>query len=63
MTTPPRGFTVELEIEGVAPLEAVASDRSPGLPPQGAALAAARPESAVTSWDGDGTVVTARERL
>ena len=63
MTTPPRGFTVEPEIEGVAPLEAVASDRSPGLPPQGAALAAARPESAVTSWDGDGTVVTARAWL
>jgi hypothetical protein len=63
MTTPPRGFTVELEVEGDAPLEAHASDRSPGLPPQGAALASARPGSAVTSWDGDATVVTARARL
>jgi hypothetical protein len=62
-TAPRAGHTIELELDGEAPLEAVAVDRSPGLPPEGAPLAAARPDTAVPSWEGDGTYSTARVRL
>jgi hypothetical protein len=62
-TAPPAGHAIELELRGEAPVEVVAVDRSPGLPPAGAPLVAARPAWAVTSWEGDGTIATARARL
>jgi hypothetical protein len=63
MTTPPAGVTVELELAGEAPVTAFLADQSPGLPPSGAALLAARPATAVPFWDGDSTVATAELRL
>ena len=60
MTTPPEGVTVVLAFASEAPVEAALVDRSPGLPPAGAALVAARPETAAPFWDGDATVATAR---
>lgn len=63
LTTPPAGVIVDLTFEGEAPVTASLADQSRGLPPAGAALAAARPATAVPFWDGDGTAVTARVRL
>ncbi len=63
MTTPPRGVTVELAIDGDAPLEVVVADQSRGLPASGAALVAARPSTAVPSAEGDVTVTTTGARL
>ena len=61
-TTPAAGVEVELLL-GPGPVEAVVVDQSFGLPPAGAALAAARPREAAPSQDGDVTVATARVRL
>jgi hypothetical protein len=63
MTTPPGGFLAELELEGDPPVEIFAWDRSPGLPSRGAALAAARPATAVPSRTGDETFATWRGKL
>jgi hypothetical protein len=63
LTTAPRGVTIDLVLDGEAPVAAVVADRSPGLPPSGRALAAARPATAVPSWEGDSTVATAAVRL
>jgi hypothetical protein len=63
VTTPAAGVTVELVLEGEAAVTAVLADQSPGLPPSGAALAAARPSTAVPFWDGDTTVATTDVRL
>jgi hypothetical protein len=63
LTAPRAGHTIELELEGAGPIDLVAADRSPGLPREGAPLAAARPPSAVPSYEGDSTWVTARLRL
>ena len=63
MTTPQSGVTVDLDLEGEAPITAILADQSPGLPPSGGALVAARPATAVPFWDGDTTVATAAVRL
>jgi hypothetical protein len=63
MTTPLEGVTVDLALVGDAPAIATLVDQSPGLPPSGAALLAARPETAVPFWEGDATVATARVEL
>jgi hypothetical protein len=64
-TPAPEGIELELVVSGTAPFEAVLLDESPGLPPGALAeaLARARPRDAVTSQDGDVTVVTARVPL
>ncbi|HZJ09178.1 MAG TPA: M28 family peptidase, partial [Trueperaceae bacterium] len=51
------GTTIELHIGNSAPLAVMVGDLSYGLPPAGAALQEARPESAVPSQDGDVSVV------
>ena len=63
MTTPLEGVTVDLALVGDAPAVGTLVDQSPGLPPSGAALLAARPETAVPFWEGDATVATARVEL
>jgi hypothetical protein len=63
VTTPAAGVTVELDLGGDARVAAVLVDQSPGLPPPGAALAAARPETATPFWDGDTTVATTEVKL
>jgi len=61
-TLPTEGIGIELVL-APQPLEVMVADRSPGLPPVGQALLAARPPTAVTSQDGDVTVVWRRLRL
>ena len=63
ITAPPEGVELELVLEGTAPVEATVLDQSPGLPPGGAALQAARPADAVPSQEGDLTIATARVTL
>jgi peptidase M28-like protein len=62
-TVPPEGVELELVLEGTTPVHATLLDQSPGLPPDGAALQAARPADAVPSQEGDVTLVTARVTL
>ncbi len=61
-TLPREGVEVDLILSRQS-LEVVVADRSPGLPAMGQALLAARPTTAVTSQDGDATVVWKRVRL
>jgi hypothetical protein len=63
LTTGLGGVTVELLVEGEGPVPAFVADRSAGLPSSGRPLDAARPATAVPSWDGDSTVGTAEVRL
>jgi hypothetical protein len=62
-TTGSEGVDVELEIEGSAPVEVYVWDSTPGLPPSGAALAAARGEENVTFQEGDRTFVYTKQML
>jgi hypothetical protein len=62
-TTPLEGVVLELVLDGAGPVEATVLDQSPGLPPGGAALQAARPADAVPSQEGDVTIVTAHVTL
>lgn len=55
---PPEGVVVTIDLEGAAPVRAVAWDLSEGLPPAGEALQAARPSWAVPSHGGDRTMVS-----
>jgi hypothetical protein len=59
----PRGVEVDLTAESAGPLEMVLADWSPDLPPAAARVVAARPPSAVTQQEGDGTLVTRRLRV
>jgi hypothetical protein len=54
---------VELRASGPGPLEVVVADQSAGLPPAGAAVAAARPPWAVAQQEGDVTLFTRRVRI
>ncbi|HSS44690.1 MAG TPA: hypothetical protein VLO07_05045, partial [Thermoanaerobaculia bacterium] len=63
VTLPPEGVVIEAVLAGEEPAEIILTDRSPGLPPDGAKLAAARPPTAVPSYEGDATIVTLRVRL
>jgi hypothetical protein len=60
VTLPPEGVPVEISFPGGKALHAVVFDESPGLPPAGAALAAARPADAVPTDEGDRTIVLRR---
>jgi hypothetical protein len=60
---PPEGVEVEVVLGAPGHEEWTLADRSPGLPPVGAPLVAARPAEAVQSQDGDVTVVTHKVRV
>ncbi len=60
---PARGVEIDVALRGDAPVSVLVVDESPGLPPDGERLRAARPESAVPSQQGDATYVSARVRL
>ncbi|MEY2667373.1 MAG: hypothetical protein RJA59_11, partial [Pseudomonadota bacterium] len=59
----PDGVRVEGTARGPGPLELVVADQSPGLPPEAAAVAAARPPWVVTQQEGDVTLFTRRVRI
>lgn len=63
VTLPPEGVEIEAVLEGEEPVEVVLTDQSPGLPQDGAKVAAARPPTAVPSYEGDLSFVTRRVRL
>jgi hypothetical protein len=55
---------VEITLSGNEPIEAIVVDGSPGVPPEGAAIVAARDQSvAVSANDGDSTTVMRRVHL
>jgi hypothetical protein len=54
---------IEAVLVGEKPAEIVLTDQSPGLPPEGAKLAALRPRTAVPSDEGDVSLVTRRVRI
>jgi Zn-dependent M28 family amino/carboxypeptidase len=60
---PERGVEIEVALRGNEPLSVLVVDESPGLPPEGAPLQAARPADATPSQQGDATYVTARVSL
>jgi hypothetical protein len=60
IASPPGGVEVELAAVAAGPLEVVLADWSSDLPPAAARVAAARPDSAVTQQEGDGTLLTRR---
>jgi hypothetical protein len=45
------------------PLDLVIADQTPGLPPEGARVARARPPGVVTQQEGDVTIFTRRVRI
>jgi hypothetical protein len=60
---PAAGVEIDVQLRGEGPLPVIVADQSPGLPPEGARLVAARPATAVPSGDGDVTLVSAPARL
>jgi hypothetical protein len=60
---PPQGVEIVLSIDGEAPLQVDVADLSPGLPPGGEGLLAARPPSGVPFQDGDVTLLTRQVKL
>jgi Peptidase family M28 len=58
LTLPATGCEIRLTVGDSGPLELYAVDETPGLPPTGAALLAARPPEAVPIQQGDTTVVS-----
>ncbi|HEU4382918.1 MAG TPA: M28 family metallopeptidase [Anaeromyxobacteraceae bacterium] len=63
LTTPAAGVELELVLLGPDPVEAFVADQTPGLPAEGARIAAARPPEAAPFQEGDSTLVTRRLRL
>lgn len=57
------GVPVEIDLTGDGPLEITLWDQSPGLPPEGAQLVAARPDIACPVQDGDRTLVVRKQRV
>jgi hypothetical protein len=62
-TLPPAGCEVQLLLGDTGPVELYAMDATPGLPPSGAALLAARPPSAVPQQQGDTTLVSRKLKI
>ncbi|HEV7514992.1 MAG TPA: hypothetical protein VGR07_01700, partial [Thermoanaerobaculia bacterium] len=60
---PPEGVEIDVVLGAPGHEEWTLLDRSPGLPPVGATLVAARPAEAVQSQDGDATVVSRKLRI
>jgi hypothetical protein len=63
LTLPVEGTLVEMVLETGGAVEIQVADRTPGLPPEGQRVAAARGTSAVTVQEGDGTLFTRTLRL
>ena len=63
LTLPPEGTEIDVVLGNPAPQDWHVLDRSPGLPPSGAALQKARPADAATSQDGDTTAVSRKMRI
>ena len=63
LAAPPQGVVVELSATGPGPIDVVLADWSADLPAAAARVVAARPASAVTQQEGDGTLFTRRVRL
>jgi peptidase M28-like protein len=60
---PAAGIELEAVLGALGHEEWTVMDRSPGLPPAGAALSAARPDQAAPVQDGDATLVTRKVRI
>jgi Peptidase family M28 len=63
VTLPPGGCDVEMTLGDTGPVEIYAVDLTPGLPPAGAALLAARSSTAVPQHLGDLTMVSRKLKL
>ena len=59
----PEGIALEMDVTSPGPFEIVVADQSSGLPPAAAAVASARPPSAVTQQEGDVTLFTRTVRV
>jgi hypothetical protein len=59
----PEGVTLDVVAASPGPLEIVVADQTPGLPPEGARVALARPTGVVTQQEGDVTLFTRRVRI
>jgi len=59
----PEGFTLDVVAASPGPLDLVIADQTPGLPPEGARVARARPPGVVTQQEGDVTLFTRRVRI
>jgi hypothetical protein len=63
LAPPAAGVEVEVVLGALGHEEWTLVDRSPGLPPAGAALLSARPADAAQVQDGDMTIVTHKVRV
>jgi len=63
VTLPAAGCEMDIVLGDAEPLELYAGDFTPGLPPAGAALLAARPPAAVPQQQGDTTLVSRKMKL
>jgi hypothetical protein len=62
-TLPPQGSELEVVLGSGAPQEWYVVDQSPGLPPGGEALVAARPATAVAFQNGEVTLVSRKVKI
>jgi peptidase M28-like protein len=63
VTLPPGGAQLDFVLGETAPLDWYVVDSTPGLPPGGQALVAARPATATAFQDGDATLVSRKVRI
>jgi hypothetical protein len=63
VTLPAAGCELDMVLGDTGPLELYAVDITPGLPPTGAALLAARPPTAVPVQLGDTTLVSRKVKI
>jgi hypothetical protein len=63
VTLPPQGCELDMVFGETGPLELYVLDVTPGLPPAGASLLAARPPTAVPIQQGDTTIVSRKLKL
>ena len=62
-TVPPEGIDLRIRLGQRGPAEITLADRSRGLPPEGAGLAAARGAAAAPNYFGDSTLVETRRKI
>ncbi len=62
LAVPREGIDLDFALDG-DPVELTILDATPGVPPSGGSIVAARPLTAVQTQDGDVTILTRRERL
>jgi len=63
VTLPPAGCELQMLLGDAGPVELYAVDVTPGLPPSGSALLAARPPSAVPQQQGDTTLISRKLKI